>query len=224
MQQITEMLTSNKDAAYAEFISSLAPTLPKDCFIGVRVPALRLVAKQVKSSGLTDGFLAELPHKYYEENLLHSILLCETKDYTRCLSLVTEFLPYVDNWAVCDTLRPKVFAKHKSELLPIVKGWIKSDAAYTCRFGLDMLMTYYLDAEFTPDMLSLAAAVNSDEYYVKMMVAWFFATALAKQWNAAIPYITERKLPDWTHKKTIQKAIESYRITDEQKAYLRSLK
>lgn len=224
MTELQEKLFALADSAYADFQAKLTPTIPRERFIGVRLPALRQFAKEFAQTDECEAFLAQLPHEYYDENLLHSVLLQSRKDYVTCLGLVEKFLPYVDNWAVCDTLRPKSFAKHRVELLPKVKEWIASPETYTCRFGIDMLMTYYLDTDFAPEYLALPAAVESEEYYVRMMVAWYYATALAKQWDAAIPYIEQRKLPAWTHKKTIQKACESFRITAEQKAYLRGLK
>ena len=224
MTQLQNRLFELSDAEYAAFQSKLTPNIAPDKFIGVRVPALREFAKEFSKSPECAKFLNTLPHEYYDENLLHSILLEKVKDYKGCMELVENFLPYVDNWAVCDTLRPKVFAKHRAELLPKLREWIASDKTYTCRFGIDMLMTHYLDDAFLPEYPELVAAVRSDEYYVRMMAAWYFATALAKQWDAVIPYIENRRLDKWTHNKAIQKAIESYRITPEQKIYLKSMK
>ena len=161
---------------------------------------------------------------YYEENNLHMFLIMQMRDYDTALAYLEAFLPYIDNWAVCDIMSPKVFAKHKEELLAKIKTWSQSSHVYTCRFGIETLMTHYLDKEFKTEYLEIPASVRSDEYYVKMMVAWFFATALAKQWEATIPYIEQKRLAQWTHNKTVQKAIESYRISSEQKEYLRSLK
>ena len=224
MTQLQNRLFELSDAEYAAFQSKLAPNIAPDKFIGVRVPALREFAKEFSKSPECAEFLNTLPHEYYDENLLHSILLEKVKDYKGCMELVERFLPYVDNWAVCDTLRPKVFAKHRAELLPKLREWTASDKTYTCRFGIDMLMTHYLDDAFQPEYPELVASVRSDEYYVRMMAAWYFATALAKQWDAVIPYIENRRLDKWTHNKAIQKAVESYRITAEQKTYLRSLR
>ena len=156
--------------------------------------------------------------------MVHILLLGEIKDYDTCMKAVEEFLPYIDNWATCDLLAPKCFAGHKEELLPHIKQWIHSGETYTIRYGIDLLMALYLDADFRPEYLELAASVASEEYYVKMVIAWYFATALAKQWDAAIPYMEQKRLPDWVHRKTIRKAVESYRITKEQKDYLRTLK
>jgi len=222
--ELQKQLYALADPAYAAFEAKLAPTVAPEACMGVRVPVLRDFAKGFAKTEAMKEFIHALPHQYYDENLLHAILLEKWKDYDECLILVNEFLPYVDNWAACDTLRPKVFAKHKKELMPHIRKWIKSKETYTCRFGLDMLMTHYLDDDFLPEYLDYAAAVKSDEYYVNMMVAWYFATALAKQWDATIAYIEKRRLSVWTHNKAIQKAIESYRITNEQKEYLRDLK
>lgn len=170
------------------------------------------------------AFMEELPHKYYDENILHGMLISEMKNYDACIEAVDAFLPYVDNWAVCDTMSPKIFKKHRTELLGKIKEWIASERVYTCRFGIRMLMVHFLDEDYKPEYLKLVADVSSEAYYVNMMIAWFFATALAKQWESVIPYISKEKLPVWVHNKTIQKAGESYRITDEQKTYLKELK
>ena len=222
--QLQKKLFEISDEKYREFISKLAPTVPKDNFIGVKVPKLRKMAPAFEKGEEYESFICNLPHRYYEENLFHSVLIVRVKNYEKAVELTEEFLPYVDNWAVCDTLRPRVFAKHKNELYPLVLKWIASKKTYTCRFGLDMLMTHYLDDEFKPEQLEIPINVESEEYYVRMMIAWYYATALAKQWDATIPYIEKHRLPDWTHKKTIQKACESYRITPEQKKYLKTLK
>jgi len=224
MSDLQNQLFALADRDYAVFQAKLAPTISPDRFIGVRLPVLRRFAKEFSKTAECEAFLQALPHEYYDENLLHSILLENSRDYSRCIAAVDAFLPYVDNWAVCDTLRPKLFSKHKAELLPNVKKWIASPETYTCRFGIDMLMTHYLDADFRPEYLELPAAVSSEEYYVRMMVAWYYATALAKQWDSTIPYLETRRLPVWTHNKTIQKACESFRITPEQKEYLKELK
>jgi len=221
---ILEKLYEMRDETYAAFQSKLTPNVEKDLFIGVRVPLLRKFAKEIKNSPEAYSFLLALPHRTYDENMLHGLLLSEINDFDACLRGVNAFLPYVDNWAVCDIMSPKVFAKHKRELLPILEKWMKSSHTYTCRFGMEMLMSHFLDGDFEPSVLETPAAVRSDEYYVKMMQAWFFATALAKQWDAAVPYIENGALDVWTHNKTIQKAKESYRLTDEQKAYLSSFK
>ena len=193
-------------------------------FISIRVPVLRKFAKEFAKEAECEYFLQQLPHEYYDENMLHGLLISQIKDYEECIRLTESFLPYIDNWAVCDIMSPKVFAKHKKELLAKIKTWSQSSHVYTCRFGIETLMTHYLDKEFKTEYLEIPASVRSDEYYVKMMVAWFFATALAKQWEATIPYIEQKRLAPWTHNKTIQKSIESYIISPEQKEYLRTLK
>lgn len=224
MTEIQKKLFELSDKDYAAFQARLTPNVEADRFIGVRVPVLRKFAADFSKTPECAEFLASLPHEYYDENLLHSVILEKRKDYDDCIEKVDKFLPYVDNWAVCDTLSPKVFAKHRDALIDKVREWIASDRTYTCRFGIDMLMTHYLDGSFKPEYLELPAEVKSEEYYVRMMIAWYYATALAKQWDSAIPYIENNRLPIWTHNKTIQKAIESYRITPEQKSYLKTLR
>lgn len=225
MNELQQHLFGMRDAAYAAFIAKLTPGFPPSHFIGVRVPLLRTIARSfAKEEAASQRFLSHLPHSYYEEDILHGMLISLVKDYDRCLDLTDRFLPYVDNWAVCDTLSPKVFAKHKAQLLENILRWSSSSHTYTCRFGLRMLMTHFLDDSFSADFLEIPAAIRSEEYYVKMMVAWFFATALAKQWEATLPYLENRQLDPWTHRKTIQKAIESYRIPPERKDYLRTLR
>ena len=225
MNELQQNLFGMRDATYAAFIAKLTPGFPLGHFIGVRVPLLRTIARSfAKEEAASQRFLSHLPHSYYEEDMLHGMLISLVKDYDRCLDLTDRFLPYVDNWAVCDTLSPKVFAKHKAQLLENILRWSSSSHTYTCRFGLRMLMTHFLDDSFSADFLEIPAAIRSEEYYVKMMVAWFFATALAKQWEATLPYLENRQLDPWTHRKTIQKAIESYRIPPERKDYLRTLR
>ena len=225
MNELQQHLFGMRDAAYAAFIAKLTPGFPPSHFIGVRVPLLRTIARSfAKEEAASQRFLSHLPHSYYEEDMLHGMLISLVKDYDRCLDLIDRFLPYVDNWAVCDTLSPKVFAKHKAQLLENILRWSSSSHTYTCRFGVRMLMTHFLDDSFSADFLEIPAAIRSEEYYVKMMVAWFFATALAKQWEATLPYLENRQLDPWTHRKTIQKAIESYRIPPERKDYLRTLR
>lgn len=225
MNELQQHLFGMRDAAYAAFIAKLTPGFPPSHLIGVRVPLLRTIAGSfAKEEAASQRFLSHLPHSYYEEDILHGMLISLVKDYDRCLDLTDRFLPYVDNWAVCDTLSPKVFAKHKAQLLENILRWSSSSHTYTCRFGLRMLMTHFLDDSFSADFLEIPAAIRSEEYYVKMMVAWFFATALAKQWEATLPYLENRQLDPWTHRKTIQKAIESYRIPPERKDYLRTLR
>lgn len=222
--EILERLFELQDSEYADFQAKLTPTIKREKIIGVRVPVLRKFAKEIIKSGQGEAFMDSLPHFYYDENMLHSLLLSEIKDYDECIKRIEYFLPYIDNWAVCDILSPKIFRKHKGELIDKIRVWYKSKECYTCRFGIGMLMSHYLDDDFKPEYLEIAASIRSDEYYVNMMVAWFYATALAKQWGSTIPYIELRKLPVWVHNKTIQKSCESFRISSEQKAYLRTLK
>ena len=224
MTPLQERLFAMQDKQYAAFQAKLTPGVPVKSFIGIRVPVLRKFAKVFTKENECEKFLHQLPHEYYDENMLHGLLVSEVKDYEECIRLTENFLPFVDNWAVCDIMYPKVFAKHKEELLAKVKTWSKSSHVFTCRFGIEILMSHYLDKDFKSDYLEIPASVRSEAYYVKMMVAWFFATALAKQWDATLPYIERKRLARWTHNKTIQKAIDSYRITPEQKEYLRTLK
>lgn len=224
MTQLQEQLFTLRDQKYARFQAKLVPGVPEESIIGIRVPILRRFAKEYGKDPDRDEFLQQLPHRYYEENLLHMLLLAQFKDFQACLAQTERFLPYIDNWAVCDCAPPKVFSRHRQELIKQVEKWVQSDACYTCRYGVGMLMRLYLDEDFREEYLRMVAAVRSEEYYVKMGVAWYFATALAKQWNSCIPYLEHHQLDLWTHNKTIQKAVESYRITEEQKDYLRTLK
>ena len=222
--EIRDRLFSLQDAKYRELQIKILPNLEPESIIGVRTPELRQMAKELAVSEETDAFLIDLPHRYFDENQLHAFILSGMKDYTACMEALERFLPYVDNWATCDQMSPKVFRKHRMELLGSIRKWIASDQAYTIRFGIGMLMEHYLDGDFDPAYPEMAAGVRSGEYYVNMMTAWYFATALAKQYDAVIPYIENRRLDPWTHNKAIQKAIESYRITPEQKEYLKTLK
>lgn len=224
IKEIRQGLFALKDEKYKEFQKKLIPTVDENAVIGVRTPVLRKYAKDVSGTPGAVIFMQTLPHEYYEENNLHGMLIETMKDYDECIAHLDEFLPYVDNWATCDLISPRVFKKHKDELLVKIKEWMASDRVYTIRFGMEMLMTHFLDEDFKPEYLGMAADVHSEEYYVNMMIAWFFATALAKQYEASLPYIENHCMDRWTHNKTIQKAIESYRITDEQKRYLKSLK
>lgn len=224
MSDITKKLFELSDKEYAAFSAKLTPTIPPESFIGVRVPLVRRLAKEIVKENNFDAFLEELPHNYYDENMLHGLLISEIKDFDECIEKLERFLPYVDNWAVCDIMSPKIFKKNKQRLLPKIVEWTKSKHAFTIRFGLEMLMSFYLDDDFSPEYLKIPQSVISDEYYVNMMKAWFFATALTKQWDDTIKIIEENCLDEWSHNKTIQKAKESYRITDEQKEYLVTLK
>lgn len=222
--EVQKQLFTLQDIKYRDFHSRLVPGVDKESIIGVRTPMLRKFAKEFGKTKEAESFLQDLPHRYYEENNLHMMVISMDKDYESCLKKVEKFLPYINNWATCDLPLPKCFAKHKPELIEEIKKWIASGETYTIRYGIGALMSLYLDEDFRPEYLELAAGVQSEEYYVNMMIAWFLATALAKQWDAAIVWLETKKLPVWIHKKTIQKAIESYRITPEQKEYLRSLK
>ena len=223
-QLVRARLYAMQDLPYRDFQCRLVPTVAAEAMIGVRTPELRKFARAFAKTPEAAEFLTSLPHRYYEENNLHGFLIESMKDFGQAVAALDIFLPYVDNWATCDLMRPKVFRKNLPELLIAIRRWLTSEETYTIRFGIEMLMTFYLDEEFQPEYLNWVAGVKIEEYYVNMMVAWYFATALAKQYGAALPYIQERRLPPWTHNKTIQKAIESYRITDDQKAYLRTLK
>lgn len=222
--QIIERLNTLRDPAYAEFQRKLIPTVAPESIVGVRTPELRKLAKELIQTGEAEAFVNQLPHRYFDENQLHAFILSEDKDFERCLSRVSSFLPYVDNWATCDQMSPKAFKKHRAELLPVIEIWLHSDHVYTVRFAVGMLMEHFLDGDFDPRYLEWVSAVRSGEYYVNMMVAWYFATALAKQYDAALPYIKDHRLPLWTHNKAIQKAAESYRVPPEHKAELKACK
>lgn len=224
VESIQRRLFALQDLKYRDFQAKLTPGVAKEKMIGVRTPELRKLAKELKDTSEAAAFLKVLPHEYYDENNLHGFLLSELKDFDETVAAANEFLPYVDNWATCDLLSPKAFKKHLPELWDKIPDWLASGETFTVRFGIEMLMSFYLDAEFRPEVNERVAAVKSGEYYVNMMIAWHFATALAKQWDETISYLTEKRLDKWTHNKAIQKAVESYRITDEQKAYLRTLK
>lgn len=223
-EKIIEELLEQQDKEYRDFQRKLIPTVPTDRIIGVRTPVLRKMAKEMARQEDTKDFLDTLPHHYFEENQLHALILSEEKNFEHCIAGTEPFLPYMDNWATCDQMVPKVFKKHTDELLFYIQKWIASDHTYTIRFAIGMLMRFYLDEKFESEYLKMVAAVKSGEYYVRMMVAWYFATALAKQYDAAVMFLEEKRLEPWTHNKTIQKSVESYRIDDEKKAYLRSLK
>ncbi len=213
-----------RDQWYRGFQCRLVPTLPEEKVIGIRTPALRNFARKIKDTAEAKKFLGSLPHYYLEENSLHGYLIEFIKDYDQCVAALDRFLPFVDNWATCDTMNPKVFSKYPDRLIEDVKRWLTSKDVYTVRFGLKTLMSYFLGSNFKTEYLELAAKTVCDEYYLSMMTAWFFATALAKQWDAALPFILENRLDRETHNRTIRKAIESYRITAEQKEYLKTLK
>lgn len=222
--KIQKELFALQDKEYMKFLSKLTPNVSEDTIIGVRIPEIRKLAKKLVKNNEYEDFLKELPHKYYDENLLHGAIISESKNFEKCIKLLDNFLPFVDNWAVCDTISPKIFKKYKKELIEKIKEWSQSDKTYTCRFGVEMLMTHFLDEDFKKEYLEVVADIHSEEYYVKMVVAWFFATALAKQWDYAVIYLENNRLDVWAHNKTIQKARESLRILEDKKGYLKGLK
>lgn len=223
-KEVQEQLFSMQDLDYKVFHAKLIPNISEEVIIGVRTPALRKFAKEFSKTDEAKEFIRILPHKYYEENNLHGFLLEKIKDFDACIAEVERFLPYVDNWATCDMMAPKVFQKNLPQLLEKIKVWIKADDTYTVRFAIEMLMKYFLDDEYDVKYPQMVAKVKSEEYYINMMIAWYFATALAKQYDSILPFIENKKLETWTHNKAIQKAIESRRVPQEQKDYLRTLK
>ena len=224
IKKVQQMLFELEDLGYKEFHSHLMPTVDPDTVIGVRTPELRRLAGKLAKDPEINLFLDTLPHTYYEENNLHGFILERIKDYEACVEAVDIFLPYIDNWATCDMFTPKVFKKHLPELLEKIMEWMSSEKTYTVRFGIKILMNYYLDEAFSPVYLEMVAGVKSDEYYINMMIAWFFATALAKQYEDTVPYLEEKRLERWIHNKTIQKAVESRRIEEQKKIFLKTLK
>ena len=222
--EIRKELFKLQDQKYRDFQSKLIPTVDPDTVIGVRTPELRKYAKKLAKQEDITEFLDDLPHHYFDENQLHAFIISEIKDYEQCINQLCRFLPFVDNWATCEQMSPKVFKKHRQELLEYIKEWIGSGETYTIRFAIGMLMEHFLEEDFDPAYLELVADVRTEEYYVNMMIAWYFATALAKQYEAVLPFIENQRLDTWTHNKAIQKSVESYRITAEQKEYLKSLK
>lgn len=223
-EEIRRELFAFQDTKYREFQAKLMPTVDAETMIGVRTPELRKLAKEFAKNDEINSFLETLPHQYFDENQLHAFIVSGMKDFDSCILETERFLPYIDNWATCDQMSPKVFRKHRQELLEHIREWIVSDKAYTVRFAIGMLMEHFLDEDFNIVYPEMVAAVRSEEYYINMMIAWYFATALAKQYNVVLPFIEQRRLEAWTHNKTIQKAVESYRVTLEQKEYLKTLK
>lgn len=215
--QLPDFLRQNQDEAYRRMQLRLIPNIDPERIIGVRTPVLRAAARELEEK---EAFLNSLPHSSFEENQIHCFLLEREGDFTRVIGELERFLPYVDNWATCDQLRPRCFKRHRRELMPCIRGWIASSEPYTIRFGIGMLMVHFLDEDFDVSLLELPAGIQSDNYYIRMMIAWYYATALAKQYDAALPYISGRKLDKWVHNKTIQKALESFRVTAEQKKEL----
>ena len=224
MPDIGEQLLALRDPGNAAFQARLTPGIDRDRFLGVRTPEIRKLAKALRGSPEAAEFMERLPHDYFDENNLHAVLVEQIKDFDACIHALDCFLPFVDNWATCDIMSPKCFKKHLPELLPHIRRWMESNHTYTCRFGIGMLMRWYLDDAFDPKYLDWVATLRSEEYYINMMIAWYFATALAKQYAASLPFIQNKKLAPWTHNKAIQKAIESYRIPPEQKALLREMR
>lgn len=219
--KITAELFKYQDKKYRNFQAKLIPTISAEKIIGVRTPVLKKLAKSVL---ISPDFLQSLPHEYFEENQLHAFVISEIKDFEKCLFELNKFLPLIDNWATCDQLSAKILKKRKSDLLPQIQKWIQSGKTYTVRFGIKMLMNHFLDEDFDISYPEIISKIRSDEYYIKMMVAWYFSTALSKQYDAVLPFIQNKTLEKWTHNKAIQKAIESLRISAEQKDYLRKLK
>jgi len=222
-EDIRAGLLARQDTGYRDFHSRLVPTLNKESIIGVRTPVLRAYAREVRKRPDLEEFLRDLPHRYYEENCLHAFLIEQIKDFDRCMAETEHFLPYIDNWATCDMFAPKVFLKHPEEMLDACRRWLKSEHTYTVRYALDVLMKQFLDDRFTQEVLELAVT-HTQEYYINMAAAWLFAEALAKQYDAALPYLLEHRLERWVHNKAIQKAVESRRILPETKTYLKTLK
>ena len=222
--EIIRELFRLQDKDYALLQAKIIPNIASEKIIGVRTPALRTFAKTLYKDSDIEDFLSGVPHQYFDEDQLHAFVISLEKDFDRCITRVDAFLPYIDNWATCDQLSPKVFKKNPEKLLPFIQTWIKSDRTYTVRFAIGMLMQHFLDENFDTKYVDMVAEVKSKEYYINMMIAWYFATALAKQYESVLPYIEEKRLDSWTHNKAIQKSVESYRITDEQKKYLKSMK
>lgn len=221
---IKDNLFALADDKYKTFQSSLIPNVEKERIIGVRTPDVRKLAKDLIKSNAHDKFISELPHFYHEENILHAFIIMHIKEFDDCIEKVNSFLPYIDNWATCDSLRPKVFCSNRAALLGEIKCWLCSDHEYTVRYAIEMLMLHFLDCDFSTDFLEWVSHVSTEKYYVHMMVSWYFATALAKQWEHTLPYIIHKKLDSATHNKAIQKAVESRLIANERKQLLKKLK
>ncbi|MGN0486618.1 MAG: DNA alkylation repair protein [Acutalibacteraceae bacterium] len=224
VEEIRAELFALADEAYRQFHARLIPNVDPGAIIGVRTPALRAFARQLHRFGGYEAFLEELPHQYYEENNLHAFLLERIKSFDDCVAALDQFLPYIDNWATCDMMRPPVLKKEPERLMVKIRQWLMSESVYAMRYAIVCLMNYYLDENFRPEQLDLLCGIKSEEYYINMALAWYFATALSKQWDSVIDILESRRLPEWVHKKAIQKSVESRRITPEQKEYLRRLK
>lgn len=221
---ILERLYELQDLKYQQFHSKLVPNIPAESIIGVRIPMLKKLAKELYKDECKVDFMKELPHKYYEENQLHIMMICMEKDFDSCIEQLRIFLPYADNWAITDQSSPKCFKKKHEELIPIITQWLNSEHVYTARYAINIFMREFLDEDFDAKYVDLISQKRGEDYYLNMMIAWYFATALAKQYDEILPYLEEKRLDTWTHNKVIQKAIESYRVTDEHKKYLRTLK
>ena len=224
MMNVRDRLFTLRDEAYGDFTAKLVPNVPRGNIIGVRVPALRKLAKELSGSAEAAAFLKTLPHAYLEENHLHGFLIERIRDYGQCLAALDAFLPFIDNWATCDSIGPACLGRDRARLIGDVRRWLDSERLYTKRFAIRMLMNHFLEEDFRPEYLDWVAGIETEEYYLRMMQAWYFATALAKQYEAALPYIEQKRLAPWTHNKAIQKAVESYRVSDGRKAYLKTLK
>ena len=223
-KDLPALLFDYQDHSYAALQKTLIPGISEDRLIGVRTPQLRKIAKEMIRNGESEAFLQRLPHHYFEENQLHAFILSEEKDFARCIERIEAFLPYVDNWATCDQMAPKAFKKNQDQLLPHIRLWLHAPHPYAVRFGIKMLMDHYLDEAFDPAYMEMISSIHSEDYYIRMMTAWYFSTALYKQPAAALPYIEQKKLERWTHNKAIQKAVESFRISPEQKEYLKQFR
>ena len=224
IKELQQLLFEYEDKKYGDFGAKLIPTLPREKFIGIRSPEYKNILKRIKDDPVIPEFLSALPHTYHEENCLHVALINKIKDFNECVAALEKFMPYIDNWAVNDGMNPACFKKHRAELIGLVQKWISSEATYTRRCGMKILMANYLDDDFKPEYLDLPADLRSNEYYVNMMTAWLFAEALVKQWDSAVKFIETHRLDSWTHNKAIQKACESFRVPDERKDYLRTLR
>ena len=221
---VSERLAESGSGKYRDFQSKLVPGIPKETILGVKTPDMRRIAKEIMGTREAEAFLAELPHRYYEENLVHFFLIAMIRDFDECAKAVEIFLPYVDCWPVCDQSSPKVFSKNHEKLLPLIRKWIGSEHVYTVRFGIRMLMNEFLGDDFRPEYLEWVAGIPGEDYYIRMMIAWYFATALAKRYDESVVYFENRRLDPWTHKKAIQKAVESFRVSDGHKDYLKTLR
>lgn len=221
---LLKKLVDLQDLKYKSFQEKLIPTIDPNTIIGVRTPELKKIAKEVYLSDYKDSFLGCLPHQYFEENQIHSFIIALEKDYDKCIKLINDFLPYIDNWATCDQATPAALKKRPDDTLKEIKKWFKEDKTYYYRYGIEQLMSFYLNDRFKKEYLEMVAGINSEEYYVKMMQGWFFATALAKQYDDTILYIEKGLLEKDVNNITIKKAIESYRINDSKKEYLRKFR